>query len=122
MKGEEKYVVFCTVPSEEVAEKIAKIVVEKRVGACVNIIKQIRSIYFWQGKVEDDSELLLIIKTSSQAFQELKETIRQNHPYKVPEIIAIPIIEGSESYLEWIEEVTQKKGGTTQEDGNKISK
>jgi len=104
-----KYVVFCTVPKGDTGEKIAKSLVEKRLAACVNIIDKIRSIYLWQGKIEDDTESLLIIKTDSKKFEELKKAIKEIHPYTVPEIIALPIVEGIDLYLNWIDEVLFEK-------------
>jgi periplasmic divalent cation tolerance protein len=102
----EEIVVFVTTPDEGVAVRIAKSLVEARLAACVNIIKDIRSIYSWQGKIEDDSEVLLVVKTRNEHFDSLSKKIKELHSYSVPEIIALPIIKGSEDYLKWIREVT----------------
>jgi periplasmic divalent cation tolerance protein len=105
----EYIVIFITAPQEEVGARIAKALVEEKLAGCVNIIKDIRSIYFWQDKVEDEPEVLLVIKTKKSLFERLKERVKTLHPYSVPEVIAIPIIEGSEDYLRWLDEVLVPK-------------
>lgn len=106
---EEKYiVVYVTAPNIETASKIAETIVEKRLAACVNIIPKINSIYWWEGKIERDEEVLLIIKSRREIFEKLSMAIKEIHPYNVPEIIALPIIKGNKEYLEWI------NGETTQ--------
>lgn len=102
----EVIVVYITAPNEEDAVKISRAIVEERLAGCVNIVKGIRSIYNWQGKIEDDEELLMIIKTQRHLFEPLKRRVKELHSYTVPEIIALPIIEGSEDYIEWLKEVT----------------
>ncbi len=99
-------VVYITSPNEEEAAKIARTVVEGRLAGCVNIVKGIRSIYSWQGKIENDSEVLMIIKTQRHLFEPLRMRVKELHSYTVPEIIAMPVIEGSEDYLRWLKEVT----------------
>ncbi len=99
-------VVFITVSSPEEGEKIGKALVEKRLAACVNIIPGLRSIYRWEGKICDDRELLLIAKTTEELFKELEQEVKSQHSYKVPEIIALQIVNGSEDYLSWIDENT----------------
>ena len=100
-------IVFITAPNEDEAVKIAKSLVETKLAACVNIIKSIRSIYRWQGKIEDDSEVLMIAKTQEKLFNSLSARVREIHSYKVPEIIALPITQGSEDYLNWLREATE---------------
>ncbi|KAF0177852.1 MAG: periplasmic divalent cation tolerance protein [Nitrospirae bacterium] len=100
-------VVFITAPNEEEAAKMARVLVEEKLAGCVNIVRSISSIYSWQGKTEDDSEALMICKTKKSLFDALKERVIQLHPYTVPEIVALPIIAGSEKYLDWLREVTQ---------------
>lgn len=97
-------VVYVTTTNEEEAVKIARALIEERLCACVNITKGIRSIYHWQGKVEDDSETLMIIKTRKSIFNILVDRVKSLHSYTVPEIIALPIIDGSEDYLKWLSE------------------
>lgn len=99
-------VVYITSPNEEEAAKIARTIVEERLAGCVNIIKGIRSIYRWQGNIEDDSEVLMIVKTQGHLFKGLKERVKELHSYTVPEIIALPIVEGSEDYINWLKEAT----------------
>ena len=99
-------IVFITAPTEEEAAKIAKALVEEKLAACVNIIKGIRSIYRWQGKIEDDPEVLMVVKTREDLFEKLADRVKELHSYEVPEVIAMPITKGSEAYLKWIGEVT----------------
>ena len=101
----EYIVIFITAPDEDVAQRIARALVEEKLAGCVNIIKDIRSIYFWQGRVEDEPEVLMVVKTKRELFNKLKDRVKSVHPYSVPEIIAMPIIEGSEDYLKWLDEV-----------------
>jgi periplasmic divalent cation tolerance protein len=98
--------VFVTCGSEEEALKIARALVEERIAACANLVSPIRSIYRWEGKVCDEKEWLLILKTQRGKYQKLEERVKALHSYSVPEIIALPITEGSPSYLRWIEEMT----------------
>ncbi|VAX28700.1 Periplasmic divalent cation tolerance protein cutA [hydrothermal vent metagenome] len=95
-------VVFITAPDEEEAARIARIIVEERIAGCVNIVKGIRSIYSWEGKVEDEHEVLMIVKTKRELFTELEKRVKELHSYSVPEIISLPVMEGSPEYLEWL--------------------
>ena len=104
----EALVVYITAPSEEEAAKIAKALVKERLAACVNIIKDIRSIYSWQGKIEDERELLMIVKTRPELFSSLKTRVKELHSYAVPEIIVLPVVDGSEEYLKWLRETTKQ--------------
>jgi periplasmic divalent cation tolerance protein len=99
-------VVLITASSEDEAAKIARALVDARLAGCVNIIKNIRSIYSWQGKIEDEPEILMIAKTQKTLMNDLMKKVKELHSYTVPEIIALPIIEGSEDYLRWLREVT----------------
>lgn len=99
-------IVYITVPSPEEGKKIAKALVEKRLAACVNIVPGLRSIYHWQEKICDEKELLLIAKTRDSLFERLEHEVKSIHSYKVPEIIALPIVKGSKEYLDWIYENT----------------
>ena len=98
----DKIVVLSTCPSAEEAARIARVLVEKRLAACVNILAGIRSLYRWKDAVQDDQEVLLVIKSSRPLFEALRAEVTKLHLYEVPEIIAIPIVAGSESYLEWM--------------------
>jgi len=100
-------VVLVTCGSEEEAAKIANSLVEERLAACVNMISPVRSIYRWEGKIWDEKEWMLIIKTQKRSFEELEKKVKSLHSYSVPEVIALPIVEGSASYLKWLEETTE---------------
>ena len=102
----EAIVIYITAPNEEEGARIARVLVEERLAACVNIIRPVRSIYRWQEKVEDDTEVLLIVKTQRRLFASLGSRVKDLHSYTVPEIVALPVIEGSEDYLAWVKEVT----------------
>ena len=101
-------VVFITAPDENEAADIAKALVEAKLAACVNIIKSIRSIYRWEGAIEDAQEVLMVVKTQRRHFGALSAQVRERHSYSVPEIIALPITEGSEDYLKWLNESTRR--------------
>lgn len=100
--------VLVTVPNEEMAVTISRTLVQERLAACVQIIDPIRSIYMWKNEVCDDSELLLFIKSTVMQFENLKKRVIELHTYETPEIIALPISNGLDSYLNWITEVTSK--------------
>lgn len=104
-------VVLITAPGEEEAAKLANDLVASRLAACVNIIRNIRSIYRWQGKIEDESEVLMLVKTREELFRDLEKRVKKLHPYTVPEIIALPLIRGSEAYLGWLEQETAREKG-----------
>ena len=95
-------VLSVTVPDAQLADAIASGLVERKFAACVNIIPGATSIYRWEGRLHKDPETLLIIKTHVGALNELTQFIKERHPAKVPEIISLPITEGSPSYLEWL--------------------
>jgi len=101
----EKLIVIMTAPYED-AVKIARALVDERLAACVNIVKEVRSIYRWEGKVEDDTEALMVAKTRAELFDALSGRVRELHPYSVPEVIAAPLASGIKPYLDWIDEVT----------------
>jgi periplasmic divalent cation tolerance protein len=98
----EAIVVLCTAPNEETAERLARALLDAHCVACVNILPGVRSIYRWQGAVEDSREVQLLIKTRRERFDEVKRVIRAVHPFDVPEIIALPVMAGSADYLAWI--------------------
>ena len=105
----EPIIVLVTCGSEEEALKIANALVEEHLAACVNLVSPIRSIYRWEGKIWDEKEWLLIIKTQKQRFDELEKKVKSLHSYSVPEIIGFPIVEGSSSYLNWLIEMTKEQ-------------
>jgi periplasmic divalent cation tolerance protein len=99
-----KRLVLTTTTSLEEARKIARALVESRLAACVNIIPKIESVYRWEEKVEEAQEYLLLIKTTADAFPGVRDKIQGLHSYDVPECIALPVDEGSEAYLKWIDD------------------
>ena len=99
--------VFVTAPDEKTAAGIARTIVEERLAACANIVKDIRSIYRWQGKVEDEPEVLMIAKTRKGLFEALENRVRDMHPYEVPEIISAEVTQGSKPYLEWLSDAVE---------------
>ena len=95
-------VILVTAGSEAEAETIARALIEERLAACVNILNPIRSIYRWEGKVTEDREWLLVIKTQNERFAAVEKKIKALHSYQVPEVIALPILQGSTPYLHWL--------------------
>jgi len=98
----ETRVVLITAPGGEPARGIARMLVDQRLAACVNRIPDIRSTYRWQGKVVEDTEDLLIVKTTRDRLEALMARIREVHPYTVPEVLAVEVADGAASYLEWV--------------------
>lgn len=98
----DKIVVLSTCESAEQAGKLARTLVEQRLAACVNILPGMRSVYRWKGAIEDTGEFLLLIKSRRDLFDRLRQAIEKEHSYEVPEVIALPIIEGAANYLEWL--------------------
>jgi len=98
------YIVLVTAPSRKEADHIAQVLVEEKLAACVSIIPEIYSRYWWQGRIENGEELLLMIKTLPKRFKSLSKRIKELHSYTVPEILALPVAEGSKAYLEWMNE------------------
>jgi len=101
----EHVVILITVSSEDEGVRIGKTLVEDGLIACVNIIPNIRSIFKWEGKISDEKEYLLICKGKKERFSRIVEKVKELHSYIIPEIISIPILEGSPDYLKWIDEV-----------------
>jgi len=101
-------VVLVTCPSVEEAEKIGKLLVTKSLVACVNVIPEVKSIFFWEKKISKEKEVLLMAKTRKELFDSIQKEIRRLHSYDLPEIIALPIEIGSKGYLEWVARETQE--------------
>jgi len=99
----DKIVVFTTCASAEEAERIARLLIDKRLAACVNVLPQGRSFYRWKGALEDAAEHLLLIKSKRELFGKLRGALEAAHSYEVPEIVVLPIIDGSPAYLAWLE-------------------
>lgn len=95
-------VVLVTAPDEAVAEKLARTLVEERLIACANLVPKIRSIYRWEGKVHDEAEVLLVMKTRAEGFEALAARVKALHPYSVPEILQVPVQAGHQPYLDWV--------------------
>ena len=100
-------IVLVTAPSSDVGSQIAQAPLEQRIAACVNVAASVASIYTWEGETCSDEEVLLVIKTTASAFDKLAAVVRGVHPYEVPEIIALPVVAGSQDYLDWIDEVVE---------------
>jgi len=99
----DKIVVLCTCATADEAERLARELVGARLAACVSIVPGLRSFYRWQGKLEDAAEHLLLIKSSRERFAELRAAIERLHSYDVPEVVALPIVDGAPNYLEWLQ-------------------
>ena len=95
-------VVLVTAASEQQADAIATALVAERLAACVNIVSPIRSIYRWKDKVQSDTEHLMIIKTRTKLVAQVEARVKQLHSYEVPEVVALPIVAGARSYLDWV--------------------
>ncbi len=104
----EELIVLITVSSNDEAEKVGASLVEEHLAACVNIMPGIRSIFFWEGKVQVEQELILLCKSTQQLLDKLILRVKELHSYTVPEILALPIIGGSADYLSWIRDTTKE--------------
>ncbi len=100
----DKIVVFVTCGNGREAKKIARRLVESKLAVCVNVSSPAESTYRWKGKIHNDREVLLLIKTRRKLFQQVESAVRSLHSYENPEVIALPIVEGSRDYLKWIDE------------------
>jgi len=99
-------VVLITSKDTDEANRIAEALVSEKLIACANIISDVKSIFWWQGKVDRADEVLLVLKTQKEHFSIIVDRVKSYHSYEVPEIIALPIVEGNEDYLNWIKEST----------------
>ena len=107
MKKTDRIVVLITAGSEEEAHKIAELLVNEKKAACVNILPGVDSLFWWEDKLESARESLLLVKTKASLFPEIVGLVKRTHSYEVPEIIALPIIAGSEDYLKWLDTACQ---------------
>lgn len=107
MREEEVIVALVTAGSEEEGGRIARKLVEEKLAACVNILPAIRSIYRWEGEIQDEPEILLVIKTRRTLFDRLAARVRELHSYDTPEVIAFSVVAGEASYLDWLLRQTQ---------------
>ena len=100
-------IVLVTTSSEEEAVALGKILVEHQLVACVNVLPKVKSIFQWDGKISEEEECLMILKTRKTLFKSVEKTIMAQHSYDVPEIIALPVVEGAQSYLSWVHDMTR---------------
>jgi len=106
-------VIFITSGSEEEAKKLARVLVEEKLAACVNILSGVESLYWWKGKIESSKEWMLVVKTQGKMVNKVVKRVKEIHSYEVPEVIALPIVEGNKDYLQWISDtlaLREKKG------------
>lgn len=100
--------IFITTSNLKEAEKIAQVLLEKRLAACINIVPRVHSRFWWKGKIERNDETLMIIKSKGEVFDELVEYVRAIHTNQVPEILALPVQRGFTEYLTWIDQIVKK--------------
>ncbi|MES9988768.1 MAG: divalent-cation tolerance protein CutA [Candidatus Thiodiazotropha endolucinida] len=100
--------ILCTAPDRETALKLSRSLLEQRLAACVNLSPPVTSVYHWQGRLEESEEILLLIKTTKQQYNNVEATLRAQHPYELPEIIAVPVEQGLDDYIDWVERCTKE--------------
>lgn len=98
-----KIVVLCSCGGEQEATLIAEALIEKRLAACVTILPRVRSVYRWQGVLEHSDEFLLVIKSAQDRFEQLRAEIGRLHSYQLPELLALPVVDGAPDYLQWLD-------------------
>lgn len=104
----EPIVVLMSFPSPEEAKRVAAVLVDEHIAACVNLLTHVHSLFYWQGAREEAAEVLALVKTTRQRFADLAARVKSLHTYSVPEIIALPVIEGDATYLKWVIETVRK--------------
>lgn len=102
-------VVLSTAPDETTAKELAGTLVEERLAACVNLVPGLRSLYWWEGQLQDDSEVLMICKTDAEHVERLTNKLHDAHPYDCPEVVALEVVGGSRHYLSWINDVLTRE-------------
>ncbi len=100
-------VIYCTVPDKKLAKDITKVLMKHKLAACVSMIENVRSTFSWEGEINEEKEILLMIKTRRANYGKIKLVIEDMHSYTVPEIIALPIVDCSEDYLKWLVKETE---------------
>jgi periplasmic divalent cation tolerance protein len=100
--GEQVLLVLSNLPDRAAAEKLARLLVESRLAACVNVLAPCASVYRWRGAVEEATEVPVLIKTTARRYAELESAVRAHHPYELPEIVAVPLVRGLPGYLAWV--------------------
>lgn len=111
MSAADTLVVLVTTPSVEEGQSIARSLVTERLAACVNVVPGVRSLFFWEGQLQEETEALLVIKTCRERYAALQARILELHTYSVPEILALPVEAGSPAYLAWVRETACAGGG-----------
>ena len=109
-KPSDYQLLLTTCPNNDIANKLAHILVENHLAACINILPNIQSVYEWENKIVSDAEVLLFIKTRCEHYAAIEQTLLQQHPYEVPELIALPIETGLSAYLKWLDNVVAQEG------------
>lgn len=104
---QEHVIVLCTAPSEEVATKLARGLVAQRLAACVNLVGNVRSVYVWKEETHEETEIQMVIKTNRDRIDAIGRHLTAHHPYEVPEIIVLPLLQGDPRYLAWVDEQTR---------------
>ena len=100
-------IIYCTCPDIETASRISRVLISHHAAACVNQLPGITSTYEWEGKIEENNEVLLLIKSTEERFDSIQKLIIDEHPYELPELIAVPISKGLPDYLDWIKQCTK---------------
>jgi periplasmic divalent cation tolerance protein len=117
--NEQYLVILNTCPDKESATQVANALIHRQLAACVNILPGLTSIYPWKGQIETSEECLLLIKSTQSAYEKVETTIRDAHPYELPEVIAVPIVTGLHTYLSWIGENISTDNIVTQDIASK---
>ena len=102
--------VLVTAPSVEVARHLARVLVDEGLAACVNVVPEVASIYRWQGRREETTEALLIVKTGVARYEALEQRVLELHPYSVPEVLALPVARGAPRYVQWVQDSVASEG------------
>lgn len=110
MSDDQRFLIYVTAPSAEEALKLGRALVGERLAACANVLPGMESVYWWEGKLAEDSEAVLILKTRADLVEALTERVRALHPYTCPCVVALPIASGNPAFLEWIGEETRAGG------------
>lgn len=110
MREVDTLVVLVTLPSVETGTALGRTLVEERLAACVNVVPGIRSLYIWEGRLAEEGEALLVVKTARERYEALERRILSLHPYSVPEILALPVAAGSPAYVAWVRDAVAAEG------------
>ncbi len=100
--GEQVLLVLSNLPDQAAARKLARLLIDSRLAACVNVLAPCASVYRWRGTVEEATEVPVLIKTTARRYAELESAVRAHHPYELPEIVAVPLVRGLPGYLAWV--------------------